>query len=193
MADPEITAALEYMNQVRTQHAIEIALATPLPAPLPTAADAIAARTWADQTAQPPLTPDEIQAAVDIIERAAATEERRTLTKRVPIEGSAGGASGRGGTGASQGGAGLPGGATGPAFGEVLVPHPKETAREWFLRWLLEPDQHPEPQVHLHPKEKLAAVSAALNRMNLPGQRQRLLTLQAWYYFQARALQAQGL
>lgn len=193
MSDPQIIAALEYMNQQRTQQAIELALATPPPAALSSTAEIIAARAWVTEAQRPPLTPTEVQAAVSILEQAAGVQRQQTLTKRVPIEGGAGGSSGRGGTGTSSGGAGRPGGETGPAFGAAAtdgsVPDPIDS----FLRWLLEPGQYPEPQVRLHPKEKLAAVNAALRRMNLPARRQHLLELQAWYYYQARALQAQGL
>jgi hypothetical protein len=102
VSDPEITAALAYLNEQRLQRINDSIVLTP-PPPLPTAAEVIAARTWgADH--RPPLTPDEVRAAADIVERAAEPErpaggpwQVRQLPAR-PVEGGS-----RGGTGSTSG------------------------------------------------------------------------------------------
>ena len=201
MSDPEITAALAYLNEQRLQRINDSIVLTP-PTPMPTAAEVIAARTWAADN-RPPLTPEEVRAAADIVERAAEPDrpaggpwQVRQLPAR-PIEsggrGSSGSTSGTGTTGGrgSQGGtASWP---TGTAEGELVLP---EGVLEQFLRWVLRIQPGPEPHVGMSPAAKLAVVNAALRTQRerlTPPQIQHLIELQAWYYYEARALRSQGI
>ncbi|SEE94597.1 hypothetical protein SAMN04488561_3563 [Jiangella alba] len=203
VSDPQITAALAYLNDQRLQRINDSIVLAP-PTPLPTAAEVIAARTWSADN-RPPMTPDEVRAAADIIERAAEPERPaggpwrvRQLPAR-PIE-----SGGRGGTGSSSGtgttsGRGSQGSTgawpTGTIEGELVLPDPKDIL-EQFLRWVLRIQPGPEPHVGMTPAAKLAAVNAVLRtqrpRLTQP-QVQHLIELQAWFYYQARALKSQGI
>ena len=192
MADPEITAALQYFNEVRTQQIIESIVLEPSP-PLPTTAEVIAARSWANDADRPPLTSDEIQAALDIIERAT----ERSLYKRVPIEGGSPGGAGRGGPGGTGGvstGRG-PGQFNPPgSFGGVASGPSSQDIVIEFMNWALGPAGSPEPAPQLQPEAKLAAINSLLAQRTpfQPGY-PRLRELQAWYLWQVKALRSQGL
>ncbi|WP_053202428.1 hypothetical protein [Jiangella muralis] len=200
MADPEITAALAYLNEQRIQRINESIALTP-PVPMPTAAEVIAARTWTADN-RPPLTSDEVRAAADIVERAADPARRqgpwqvRQLPAR-PIEGGRGGAGGTGGTGGAGGRGGQGGVGRWPtgAEGDIFLPDDDEIL-EQFLRWVLRSEPVAEPAAQMSPATKLAVVNAVLRtqreRLTQP-QVQHLIELQAWYYYQARALKAQGI
>ena len=189
MPDPEIVAAMQYMQEQRNQQVIDHLVNDPPPIPHPTFADAIAARDWPKDT-RPPLSQDELQAAIKILEGATGQPPSETLTMIVREEG--GGASPGGVSGGQAGGGtgfgGIPMGGTGLGMPRSPIPDGKDVSTEVFLHWLTDPMSTPfnQPEVSLSAKEKLAAITAAMPQAKSAAHLKRLQSLQAIYYYQAR-------
>ena len=189
MADPEVVAAMQYMQEQRNQQVIEDILNTPPPPPVAAAAEAFAARLWpADD--RPPVSDAEREAAIKFLLSATGQEPelpRQVLPFEADLEGGPGPdgpmvpnpPSGQGLGGGTPLG---PGGWPDPGHG------PADTAHEIFMKWLLNPLSNPfnTPQVNLSAKDKLAAVTAAMREVHTQEQLKRLQGLQATYYYQAR-------
>lgn len=180
MADPEVLAALQYLQEQRNQRVIDDLLAAPPPVPPVWTAAEIAARLW-PEAPSPPIDDAELQEAIRVLRGLDPQEE--TLPMQAQPEGGAGGPvipfpPSRGGLGGS-----FPVGADRP-----WAPELGDTMHEAFLNWLLDPMSTPfnQPKVALSAKQRLAAVTAALPQARTPAQQKRLMGLQAAYFHEAR-------
>jgi len=210
MADYDVIALQQFLNEQRMERLFEEISLQP-PPPIPTTAEVIAARSWSDSDQRPPLSPDEFRAALDLLERARAAAEEpastfgaRTLPKQVPPGGASGSNSpgGRGSTGGSSGSGSRGGSSGGGRPSDGIQPAGEVPGVEWsptveaFVAWAVGRNASPQQPFGLGPTQKLAIVNALLAKATFQervkhGDRWR--DLQAWYYFQVRALQAQGL